>query len=141
MEIYNTFCLGPHKVARLLTIYIEEAHASDEWFLPESRDVKAGNAIIAAHQSLKERLAAANSFILDKKYPIECVVDSMADHIVDRYNAWPERLYIVLDGVIVYKGGMGPNDYKLNEVHDWLEARYGSNGSPQSKEEEELCDN
>ena len=32
------------------------------------------------------------------------VFDSMDGEACDRYDAWPERLYIVLNGVIVYKG-------------------------------------
>ena len=49
----------------------------------------------------------------------------MAGHLVQRYGAWPERLYIVIDGVVVYKGGMGPFDYRLYEVRQWLEDRFG----------------
>lgn len=54
----------------------------------------------------------------------------MAGHAVDRYGAWPERLYIVHDGLIVYKGGKGPFDYHLGEVQAWLSERYGMRGTP-----------
>jgi hypothetical protein len=52
----------------------------------------------------------------------------MRGQVVDRYEAWPERLYIVLDGAVVYKGGFGPFDYRLDEVQDWLARRYGLRG-------------
>ena len=32
------------------------------------------------------------------------VFDGMDGEACDRYDAWPERLYIVLNGVVVYKG-------------------------------------
>ena len=39
------------------------------------------------------------------------------------YAAMPERLYVVLDGKIVYEGLQGPFDYRLDEVKLYLEAR------------------
>jgi hypothetical protein len=34
-----------------------------------------------------------------------------------------------VDGVVVYKGGMGPFDYRLWEVQEWLAERYGARGA------------
>ena len=106
-DIYDSYCSGSSAVASLLTIYIEEAHASDRWFFPNAPDVKTGNAIIATHCSIEDRLAAAKKFVSVKSFSSELVVDSMAGDTEDRYEAWPERLYIVVDGVVVYKGGNG----------------------------------
>ena len=134
LEIYNNYCVdnnnGP-AVARFLTIYIEEAHAKDEWWLPESPGAhEGGKACIMNHRSMAERIAAAHKFSADHALPrgFEIVCDSFDEHVNDRYGAWPERLYVVLDGVVVYKGGMGPFDYKLAEVQDWLVQRYGLRG-------------
>lgn len=91
----------------MLTIYIEEAHPQNEWFFPEAPDVLSGDAVISSHQCLEDRLAAARKFKAAKSFPIELVVDSMENNIVDRYLAWPERLYIIVDGVVVYQGGNG----------------------------------
>jgi hypothetical protein len=38
-----------------------------------------------------------------------------------RYAAWPERLYVVVDGVVAYKGGPGPCGYVLDDVRTWLQ--------------------
>eukprot|EP01035_Chromulina_nebulosa_P018783 gene18783-24550_t len=133
-EIYQHYCNGPNAEAKLLTIYIEEAHAVDEWHLPDAPDVKKGIAIIKAHQNLNDRLTAAKTFISCKKFVCETVVDSWASNIVDRYEAWPERLYIIVDGVVVYKGGEGPFDYRLDEVQDWLAERYGMRGKSLNKD-------
>ena len=45
-------------------------------------------------------------------------MDDKANH---SYGALPERLYIILNGKIVYMGGVGPMDYKVNEVEEWLQ--------------------
>ena len=31
VDIFQNYCMGSNAVARFLTIYIDEAHASDEW--------------------------------------------------------------------------------------------------------------
>jgi hypothetical protein len=107
VDIYEDYCSGDNAPARLLTIYLEEAHAKDEWFFPDAPDVLTGDAIISTHQRLEERLAAAKKFQSSKQFPIELVVDTMDGEIVDRYDAWPERLFIIVDGVVVYYGGNG----------------------------------
>lgn len=113
----------------MLTIYIEEAHAADEWILSESKVETEMQTSIFVHQSIQDRIAAAQLFKAKRNIPeLEIVCDSMAGNITDRYGAWPERLYIILDGVIVYQGGMGPFDYKLWEVQEWLATRYGTRG-------------
>lgn len=125
-EIHKNYCSGDSKCANLLTIYIEEAHAIDEWHLPEAPDIKSGNALISVHQNIEERINAAKKFVKCKNFTMDIAVDSMGTgNAVDRYGAWPERLYIILDGIIVYKGGFGPFDYRLDEVQDWLIQRFG----------------
>lgn len=34
----------------------------------------------------------------------EIVCDSMKGEVDDRFGAWPERLYIIYKGIVVYKG-------------------------------------
>lgn len=49
-------------VARFLTIYIDEAHARDEWWLwdaPEAHD--GGKACIYNHRNLSDRMASARA--------------------------------------------------------------------------------
>lgn len=130
VSLHSNYCTGENAVARMLTIYIEEAHAFDEWRLPESQVEAVDNVQIAVHKSIDERLLAAKTFAEKRKFPSEMllVCDSMEGQVNDRYAAWPERLYIIVDGVVVYQGGFGPFDYKLWEVQDWLAVRYGMRG-------------
>jgi len=116
-------------VARFLTIYIEEAHARDEWWLPYSPEASTRRSVYA-HKNIGERLQAANRFVNDTGFPLELVCDSFDGNVVDRYRGWPERLFIIVDGVVVYRGGEGPFGYKLIEVEQWLEKHYGKREDP-----------
>jgi hypothetical protein len=134
-SLYTNYCAGDKSVAKMLTIYIEEAHPIDEWILPESEPITTGEAsTIKVHQNIQERLAAAKSLIKNRNLLCETVCDSFdRGNANDVYDAWPERLYIIVDQVIVYKGGYGPFDYKLHEVQDWLAEKYGLRGESLKK--------
>lgn len=129
-SIQSNYCTGKQAVAKLLTIYIEEAHAVDEWLLPESEPVKTGEVInIKVHKNINERLNAAKLLIKNRNLLSETVCDATCSgNFNDVYDAWPERLYVIVDGIIVYQGGYGPFDYKLHEVQEWLSERYGLRG-------------
>ena len=43
-------------------------------------------------------------------------MDLITNQIMSAYEAWPERLYIILNGVVKYKGGTGPFYYVPEEV-------------------------
>ena len=126
IDIHRKYCSGDNAVARFLTIYIAEAHARDEWWLSTAKDAQdGGKRCIYAHRSIEDRLRVAKKFVNEKSFPSELVCDSMEEHIAERYDAWPERLFIIQDGVIVYHGGAGPFGYSLNEVKEWLENKFG----------------
>lgn len=78
------------------------------------------NVEIAQHKSLKERCEAAK-ILKSSQCPVPILVDTMEDEANQAYGAFPERLFIVHKGKIVYEGGMGPYYYDLTEVRKWLE--------------------
>lgn len=119
LDIYRKYCDGAGARAKFLTVYIEEAHASDRWFFP-----KAQTRCIKHHTSDQERIAAAKAFVDDFDIPFEVLVDPMANEANLKYSLWPERLYIIVDGVIVYKGGPGPFEYRLDQVMAWLDKHF-----------------
>jgi len=128
LSIHRQFCSGQAAPARLLTIYIEEAHAKDEWYFHESAVTTDFKTEISVHRTVSERIAAAKLFRdRTKVQDLQLVCDGkLTGDMVTRYGAWPERLYIIVDGVVVYKGGMGPFDYRLYEVRAWLENKFPS---------------
>ena len=54
---------------------------------------------------------------------VMCQVDPMDDRANKAFAALPERIYVVLDGHIAYQGGLGPFDYKIEEVEKFLAKR------------------
>jgi len=58
------------------------------------------------------------------KFPI--LVDMMDNSVSLKYAAFPERLYVVLDGTVVYAGGAGPFFYSIKELEGFIQ-NYTSN--------------
>lgn len=107
--------------ARFLTIYIKEAHPTDEWAM--SSNEKAG-ICYPQPKDLEGRLAIARDFVTHSKYEIPMLVDGMENAADELYAGWPERLYVIDErGVIAYKGETGPFGFEPDEVDAWLKAR------------------
>ena len=100
-------------VADFIVVYIEEAHPSNGWKFGDNFD-------ISDHRFIYDRLAAAK--VMQELVP-ECdvVVDTMKNTANLYYGAYYERLYVVLDNVIVYAGERGPQGYRMGELETWLE--------------------
>ena len=104
-------------IADFVTIYISEAHATNQWNFPGNKYK------IKQHDSLQARFQAANLILDDEELrpPGTFLIDIMDNEADLLYGGMPERLYIILDGVIVYAGRKGPVGYNLNDVRKWLE--------------------
>lgn len=76
--------------------------------------------------SMKQRMGIANDFVRRFEFPIPLLVDDMGNPADSIYAGWPERLYIVENGAIVYKGKTGPFGYEPGEVEAWLAKRFPS---------------
>ncbi|KAK3744431.1 hypothetical protein QZH41_003167 [Actinostola sp. cb2023] len=99
-------------MADFVMVYIDEAHAEDGWKFKE-------NYKIPQHKTLQQRLVAAH-IMQSQKPPAPVFVDTMANTANIAYGAFPERLYIIHGGVITYEGGIGPMNYNVVDVHEWL---------------------
>ena len=110
--------------ADFLTVYVREAHPTDEWQMKSN--VK-DDVCYAQPKTLEQRVAIANDFAKRFKYPLPFGIDDMSNAANDAYAAWPERIYIIDEsGHIAYRGGIGPFNYKSAEAREWLAARYGT---------------
>lgn len=117
--------------ADFLTIYIREAHPTDEWKMASNEKEK-DNVCYAQPKTLKDRVAIANDFTQRFKYPVPFGIDEMSNAANDAYAAWPERFYILDEnGRISYKGGNGPFKYDPKEVRAWLAQRFGEMKHPE----------
>ena len=76
-------------------------------------------------QNFEERVEAAEILLDYKKAEdnYDILVDLMDNKAGAAYAAMPERLYVVLDGKIVYEGDQGPFGYNLDELELFLETR------------------
>lgn len=127
MQLFNDY----KEHADFLTIYVREAHPTDEWQMKSN--VK-DDVCYVQPKNLGDRLAIANDFTKRYKYPVPFGVDDMNNAANDAYAAWPERLYVLdKSGKIGYKGGNGPFKYDPKEVRAWLAARYGEVKHPEEK--------
>ena len=95
-------------------VYIAEAHAVDEWQLDIN---KREGVLLKQHNQLSERLAAAELCAAKLKLRIPTLVDSMDNAANTLFAAWPERIYILdKGGLVYYRGGYGPYDFKPAEA-------------------------
>lgn len=118
--------------ADFLTVYVREAHATDEWQMKSNLK---DDVCYAQPKTLEQRVAIANDFIKRFHYPLPLGIDGMRDAADKAYSAWPERIYIIDEhGRIAYAGGLGPFEYRPEEVRDWLAKRFGAaaQASPRS---------
>eukprot|EP00795_Rhopilema_esculentum_P015232 gene15232-6437_t len=100
-------------IADFAVIYIEEAHPADGWFF---KDVPLS---IPQHKTMKDRIDVAN--ILQSNIPeAQVYADLFTNTAGLAYGALPERLYVLLDGVVAYEGGEGPYNYDLDELRELL---------------------
>ena len=76
---------------------------------------------ITIAKTINDRIATANKFVNDFEIPCDIYCDDINNNVMDIYDCWPDRLYIVLDNTIVYQGGKGPFGYKPEEVKEYLD--------------------
>jgi hypothetical protein len=106
--------------ADFLTVYIREAHPTDEWPM-RSNDSDKDDVCYTQPKTLGQRVAIANDFARRFNFSLPFGIDDMSNAANDAYAAWPERLYILdASGRISYKGGNGPFKYDPKEVRTWL---------------------
>lgn len=104
--------------ATFLTVYTQEAHPTEggdymDYFHPVSQ-----------HRSIQDRIQAAGELLQLETLPGPLLVDNMKDEACKSYGSFPDRLYIILDGVVAFQGGVGPHGYLPKLVEAWLEKFY-----------------
>ena len=136
--------------AQLAVVYIEEAHATDEWPISSCRLSRKGlggaaggggrNAgapvLYAQQKTIGDRLAAARDFVRDYDVPLQPEAEPaapgvlfVADEIVNgfetAYAAWPLRWYVFRcsaagDVVVTHIGEPEDASFDLQEVEHLL---------------------
>ncbi len=99
-------------------VYIEEAHSTDLWQVPQN---VRQNVLIPSARTGEDRVEAAAACVRNLKIELPALVDGI-DNVVERaYTGWPDRLYVV-DGTgrIAYKSAPGPFGFKPREMEEAL---------------------
>jgi len=109
ISVYNEF--KDH--VSMITVYIHEAHALDEWAM-------FSDVCFKSPKTIKERISLAKMYLQEYALPGTVLVDTLNNDAMNLYSAWPERLYIVRDGIFTFKGELGPQGYKPVDVGKWL---------------------
>jgi hypothetical protein len=82
--------------------------------------------VASFHESLQDRIAAANCFVEGVSFNGEVVVDSMDDIVMDSYDAYPERIVVIQRGVVIRDGGepdIFGMQFDILGVLKWLKQR------------------
>lgn len=78
----------------------------------------------------EERREAVKILVERLKYRMPVAIDAMDNRADAAFAAWPERIYIVgPGGRVLYKGGMGPFEFRPEEAGKRLSEVVGSPAS------------
>ena len=106
----------------MYNVYIREAHPSDGWDLDFNK--RQGICYKQTH-TLEDRLTVARAFagaMEGEARKVPLVVDDPDTNAIDKaYEAPPERLVVVKDGVVVFKTGAGPFQYSTSKLREFLQ--------------------
>jgi len=77
----------------------------------------------------EDRVALARMMVQDLGLHNPLVVDPVGtNEACVAYGAWPERLYVVLDGRVVFVGGNGPFKYSVPDLCQWARKFFQASG-------------
>ena len=90
MNLLNSLYLKYKDSVNFVSIYIEEAHADDEWPIRTEETLK-----IKQHQTIEDRQAAAKLLQEEYGWKIPVVLDSMQNAFELNYSGWPLRIVLI----------------------------------------------
>mmetsp|Transcript_50184 Transcript_50184/g.61567 ORF Transcript_50184/g.61567 Transcript_50184/m.61567 type:complete len:124 (-) Transcript_50184:64-435(-) len=80
-----------------ITIYISEAHASDEWPLRTKKSL-----LIKQHKTNLDRINVAKGFVNEYGFKLPMYVDTISNDFERTYSAWPLRAFVILKNKIIW---------------------------------------
>jgi len=95
-------------------VYIMEAHAQEEWALPENKIT------LSQHKNINDRLEAA-TLLQDMGSNCPIVVDTFENTGTLKYAAMPESLFVIDDSSKVRFLARGPYCYDPDVLRKWIQ--------------------
>lgn len=104
-----------------LGVYIQEAHAQNEWPISSSR-ANGGRGVVSIDQptSNKERCEVAQQFQGDFSFTIPLVVDPVENPFDKAYAPWPLRFYVLHNGHVTYVAQPSAGRFDVAALRDAL---------------------
>jgi hypothetical protein len=93
-ELYEKY--KDNKKIAFYVVYIEEAHAIDEWDIGLS-------VRISSHKTMKERKDAIKKMKEETEYDFPTLIDSIENKLSRSYNAWPIRFLCFHKGRMIHR--------------------------------------
>jgi len=106
---------------KLVMVYIEEAHAKDEWAVGEKVSVCNQAKVIEDREQMAKELERKCG--LKNEEGISVLLDTMSNEFSKEYGGWPFRFYGMGRGNVV-KFIAEPNKqygYEVESLKEWLE--------------------
>ena len=101
---------------KFFSVYIREAHAQGEDQVPRNLDE---DIIFDQPATSDERAEVAAACMLRYNFSFPMLLDNMENEAEEKYNSWPDRLYLIgPNGKITYQGGMGPLYFDVDEFEE-----------------------
>lgn len=124
--------------AKLVFVYIREAHPTDGWRLEDSLPSEVVNGggicdVLYAPKTNEQRVAAAKRFrdeFLSEKVEamdgvvtddISILVDDIDNRLEAAFDARPEKIVVVRRGKVVFASGIGPFQYSPEQLRQFLD--------------------
>ena len=110
---------GKKKNVNFVAVYIQEAHAQDEWPISSARFTNDGVPVcVPQPKSIEERVAVAKLFQSKYNFRLPMLVDTMSNDFDAVFAPWPLRFYILQRGVLVYKSQPHKCSYDVAELRN-----------------------
>jgi len=107
-------------VANFVMVYIEEAHAIDEWPINSGRYNGGKPVCYKQPKSMEDRMKIAADFKINfnPRFPIYC--DELTNFFSETYAGWPLRFYIMHNDIIKYIALPENSTYDIGHLRSWL---------------------
>lgn len=108
------------KEYQFIAIYIQEAHAEDEWPIYEAERT------FRQHRSLEERMEACRLLVEDYRdnlSDVEVFVDRMDNAFESNYASWPFRFWVLELSQVLFKAMPIGARYDLQTLKNFFESR------------------
>lgn len=99
-------------------MYVAEAHASDEWQLPDNLN---DGVVLPQQTTIGGRLSQARETAERLRLDLPLYLDTLGNEVSDAFAAWPERLVVVsADRTIAHPGAPGPWGFSPEDAEQAL---------------------